>query len=307
VSSFQAFCSESRRSALLWRESDRHKKKTGLPFPNWAYNNDVMRRLMAIAAFALLLTVPLWSQRGGGGHGGGFGGGHPGGFAGHGFAGHSSGFAHSGFGQSGFRGGRAPIGSFPRPLGGPARVTGFRRAPMSSTFGFGFRSNRFHNFGNFGFRNCFGRGCRGYGYPWWGWGWDPWLWDSGYDNYDEDYERDRAIAEQMNAQNIEEQRMLRQEEMDGDRDAYARPSHPRQEHAQEQQSEGAAVLPPTVLVFRDQHKVEVQNYAIVGQTLWAFAPQHQKIPLSDLDLQATVKANEDRGVTFSVPGTKEGM
>ncbi|HUC55743.1 MAG TPA: hypothetical protein VMR90_16960 [Candidatus Cybelea sp.] len=180
---------------------------------------------------------------------------------------------------------------------------------MSSTFGFGFRSNRFHNFGNFGFRNCFGRGCRGYGYPWWGWGWgwDPWLWDSGYDNYDEDYERDRAIAEQMNAQNIEEQRMLRQEEMDGDRDAYARPSHPRQEHAQEQQSEGAAVLPPTVLVFRDQHKVEVQNYAIVGQTLWAFAPQHQKIPLSDLDLQATVKANEDRGVTFSVPGTKEGM
>src|SRR6202007_3043815 len=134
------------------------------PFPNWAYNNDVMRRLMAIAAFTLLLSVPLWAQRGGGGHGGGFGGGHAagfsgghaGGFAGHGFAGHSSGFARSGFCQSGFRGGRAPIGSFPRPLGGPARVSGFRRAPMSSTFAFGFRSNRFHNFG---FRNCFGRGC----------------------------------------------------------------------------------------------------------------------------------------------------
>ncbi len=61
-------------------------------------------------------------------------------------------------------------------------------------------------------------------------------------------------------------------------------------------------MPNTVLVFRDQHKQEVSNYAIVGQTLWNFAPQHtQKIPLADLDLPATTKANEDIGVTFRVP------
>jgi hypothetical protein len=52
----------------------------------------------------------------------------------------------------------------------------------------------------------------------------------------------------------------------------------------------------------------VQNYAIVGQTLWSFAPQHtQKIPLADLDLPATSKANDERGVDFHVPGTGQGQ
>jgi len=52
----------------------------------------------------------------------------------------------------------------------------------------------------------------------------------------------------------------------------------------------------------------VQNYAIVGQTLWTFAPQRtQKIPLSDLDLAATQKANDERGVDFRVPGSGEGQ
>ena len=66
--------------------------------------------------------------------------------------------------------------------------------------------------------------------------------------------------------------------------------------------------PATVIVFRDQHKEEIQNYAIIGQTLWDFAPQHtQKIPLSDLDIPATTKANEDRGVNFNIPGSNEGQ
>ena len=60
--------------------------------------------------------------------------------------------------------------------------------------------------------------------------------------------------------------------------------------------------------FRDQRKEEVQNYAIVGQTLWIFSPQRtEKIPLADIDLAATAKANEDRGVEFRVPGTAEGQ
>ena len=65
------------------------------------------------------------------------------------------------------------------------------------------------------------------------------------------------------------------------------------------QPERTEAVSPTVLVFRDQHKQEVQNYAIVGQTLWNFAPQRtEKIPLSDLDIPATTKVNEDRGVRF---------
>jgi hypothetical protein len=64
----------------------------------------------------------------------------------------------------------------------------------------------------------------------------------------------------------------------------------------------------TVLVFRDQRKQEIRNYAIVGETLWCFTPQRtQKIPLSELDLDATVKENDDRGLTFRVPGRNEGQ
>ena len=54
---------------------------------------------------------------------------------------------------------------------------------------------------------------------------------------------------------------------------------------------------PTILVFRDGHRSEVRNYAIVGQTLWVFTEQRaQKIPISDLDVEATRKVNADRGV-----------
>jgi hypothetical protein len=53
---------------------------------------------------------------------------------------------------------------------------------------------------------------------------------------------------------------------------------------------------PTVLVFRDGHRSEVQNYGVVGQTLWVFTEHHaRKYPLSDLDLPATKSANEERG------------
>jgi hypothetical protein len=99
--------------------------------------------------------------------------------------------------------------------------------------------------------------------------------------------------------------MMRQEQADGDQDIYAHsvPMRPVQREA-----EGAPILPDTMLVFRDQHKQEVHNYAIIGQTLWNFAPQHtQKIPLTDLDLPATTKANEERGVTFRVPDGGEGQ
>jgi hypothetical protein len=59
---------------------------------------------------------------------------------------------------------------------------------------------------------------------------------------------------------------------------------------------------PTVLVFRDKHIQEVQNYAVVGETLWIFSEQQaKKVPLSQLDLDATAKLNEERGLEFPVP------
>jgi len=112
------------------------------------------------------------------------------------------------------------------------------------------------------------------------------------------------MANEMNAQSLDEQRMRQQQ------DIYARsdpPSAPDPPPTRAPQPD-TQVVPTTVLIFRDQHKEEVQNYAIVGQTLWNFAQQHkQKIPLSDLDLAATIKANDDRGVEFHVPGANEGQ
>jgi hypothetical protein len=59
---------------------------------------------------------------------------------------------------------------------------------------------------------------------------------------------------------------------------------------------------PTLLVFRDRHTQEVQNYAVVGETLWIFNQQRAtKLPLSWLDIDATAKANDERGVQFQVP------
>jgi hypothetical protein len=60
--------------------------------------------------------------------------------------------------------------------------------------------------------------------------------------------------------------------------------------------------PTTVLVFKDGHRSEVVNYAIVGDTLFDFAEDRaRKILLADLDLAATREANDDRGVEFKLP------
>ena len=59
--------------------------------------------------------------------------------------------------------------------------------------------------------------------------------------------------------------------------------------------------PPVILVFRDGHRTEIQNYAIVGQTVWIlFDKRATKVPLSELDLDQTTAVNRDRGSTFSV-------
>ena len=263
-----------------------------------------MRRLISITAFALVLTVPVWAQRGGGGHAGG--GGMRGG-----------GFAHSGGGH--ISGGR----SFSSMHSGGIRSGtgfsgGFTHSPNHSSW-HGSSSNHpshvNHSHNHVFVHNCFGFQCRnwawGWGSPWWGWGWySPWLWSSWDDQdrrFDEDYYRQYEIANQFNQQSLAEQRMRRQEEEDGDQDAYA-PRSSERRPAPETSTQAPEPVVATVLVFRDQHKQEVQNYAIVGQTVWAFsAGRTQKFPLASLDIPATEKANDDRGVTFRIPGTNEGQ
>jgi hypothetical protein len=60
--------------------------------------------------------------------------------------------------------------------------------------------------------------------------------------------------------------------------------------------------PKTVLVFKDGHQSEVENYAIIGDTLYDLSEgRRHKIPLADLDLIATARQNDDRGIDFKVP------
>lgn len=61
-------------------------------------------------------------------------------------------------------------------------------------------------------------------------------------------------------------------------------------------------LQPTLLVFKDGRTVEVGNYAIQGSTLFDLTPGHRRrILIADLDLDATRKQNDERGVTFQLP------
>ena len=60
---------------------------------------------------------------------------------------------------------------------------------------------------------------------------------------------------------------------------------------------------PVVLVFRNGKQQEVTNYAIMGDTLYVFDKGKTKVALADLDIPATVKANDDRGLEFRMPPT----
>jgi hypothetical protein len=260
-----------------------------------------MPRLVAIAAILFLAgSMPLAAQHGGG-HGSA--GGH-GGFAAHGSFGGQSSVGHS------LSGAHSASGFAPRSY---ARGS-FRSSRGLTSRNFGdFRGQRFRNYGIR--NNCYGYRCAwGYGYPWLYGGIDPYWWGGSDSSYDQDQQYQIGLANEMNAQSLDEQRMREQADQYSytpyASSSYA-PSSPRSTEPRPSDPRAAGkpeAVPPTVLVFRDQHKLEVQNYAIVGQTLWNFAPQHtQKIPLSDLDLPATTKANEDRGVSFRVPGANEGQ
>ena len=88
---------------------------------------------------------------------------------------------------------------------------------------------------------------------------------------------------------------------------------PREAKSQRKQSAAAASrqeqqpFSPTVLVFRDGHRAEVDSYAIIGRTLYESSTdqtsgyRNQKIELADLNVPETVKANQERGVRFVLP------
>ena len=257
-----------------------------------------MRRWLTIAAFgAALLCTPLWAQRGGhGGMSGGFGG-----RAARGVVGHPAGgtVASRGFvagaparwaGGVAYPQGGGYVNRFPYHY--PSGAGFSHHFPYRYPLRFGFRYPWFYRWGY-----PFGYGYVGwYGYPGWvGYGDTAGYGDTysypvqAYPTYDSSYEQSR---------------LLQQEEIDRLNDEVARlRSQTREPQYPAQQFQPPAdVHGETVLIFRDSHTEQVQNYAIVRKTLWIFNEQRaRKVPIAELDVAATTKANEDRGVDFRLP------
>ena len=173
---------------------------------------------------------------------------------------------------------------------------GFARPPHSNGVTF---TTSFHNPYHYGHgyhhRRYYGYG---YGYPYYGlYGYDPFLWGSAssYDSSDQYADQNEQLSQQVNELSNEVARLRDEQEIR----AYAPLPTNRQAPPD---AAKASIADPTVLVFRDQHREEIRNYAVVGRTLWVFNQDRaKKIPLTDLDVPATIKVNDDHGVDFNVP------
>lgn len=239
-------------------------------------DNVAMRRGVFMAGLsAALLVVPLWGQRGG--HGG---------MAGGGGRGVVVGAPRGG----GVYGGGASHGAY----GNRVIVTSGRYPSHSGRIRF-----------------CFG--CN----PWrWGWGWSPlasWGWSGGLgwsSAFDSSPQADptnvypspdntSAIIvdnQQRQIDRLDEEvaRLRAERESDAARNSIPQPP-PK-----------AQILAKTVILYRNHHIEEIENYAIVGQTLWVFTEQRaRKIPIAELDLPATINANDVRGIDFQLPTQQE--
>ncbi len=168
--------------------------------------------------------------------------------------------------------------------------------------GFGNRHFFPHHHHNFFFNNgCYYGNC----YPGYYGYYAPPIFSSGFD-YPYDYATQPYAAAQAtpaydNSALVAQIQHLTDEvdQLREEQQARSRPPQPASE------TRPSRVDPPTTLVFHDGKRSEVQNYAIVGQTLWVFGGEHaKKIPLRDLDLVATKNANEERGVGFVVPESR---
>lgn len=84
--------------------------------------------------------------------------------------------------------------------------------------------------------------------------------------------------------------------------APAKPATPPTPPAPEQASSSFDSLPGTVLIFKDGHRLEITNYAIQGKTLFNLSGEGpRRIDTAELDVSATMKENDDRGVEFRLP------
>jgi hypothetical protein len=231
----------------------------------------MLGRLIVGVLVAALLPAGAWGQHGGGG-------GFRGGFVSRG--GISAGGFHRGFGPSGVvvRGGFG----FRRPGFSPGNFHRRVFRPRISYYSFGY-----------------------YGYPIgyyedaYAGGFYPPEDYSGMEYYSPTYQPSEQTLQQQNDQiqqdeisSLHEQVQQLQQNLNSQREGAPANSS----------NQASLQSEPTELVFRDGHNEEVDNYAIVGSTLWVFNEQQaRKIQIAELDIPATRKANDDKGVDFMLP------
>jgi hypothetical protein len=248
-----------------------------------------MRRQWAITALCVaILVTPLWGQRRGS----------------FGTSGGGSGIGSGSMGHARFS--AQPMGGgFHGSPGSPAFGSSQRFGVNSSShfgthfgtnFGRGFRqpfpvSRRFHQRGFFRTFSPYYFGY--YGYP-------AYYSDSSYSSIDSYPAYDYYAP--YPAQSSNDLAQQQQDDIDRLEDEVARLREERESPPAAPAKPVEIKSTPTLLVFRDKHTQEVQNYAVVGGTLWIFNEQRAtKLPLSWLDIDATTKANDERGVDFRVP------
>ena len=247
-----------------------------------------MSRKFAMVVFLFLLVLPAttWAQRGGGRGGGGRGGG--------------IGVTHTA--PAAPFGGR-PAMQAPHPtaaIGLPPGVTSFGHAPAPFA-----RAPIGHSFGSFG--HARGRGVQpiivpqpfGFGfyspfspYPFYS---DPFYSNTFYSN--PPYATAPAVESPVVSQNdVDLTYQVQQLSQEVER---LRQDQALSVQRLPQPSVPQAPPTPIVLVFRDGHQIQIQNYAVVGQTFWVLDERSStKVSVADLDLDATQRENRARGVRF---------
>lgn len=269
-----------------------------------------VRRLITVAAVVVGLALPVYAQRGGGGHGGGSPAGHSSGFVAHG----------SGFGGSSFVGRGAP--SFRSALPPIGRVN-FMGAPQFATSRYSavpyLRSGRSAVAGYPGHSGYPQRGsgrrdddryrrpylpAYGYAFPsgfsiWPGSLLDSDLYDDSgfYDNpgyYDNSAYANPAPPADYGSQPYPAPPI---EQAEVATPGSYRPAFERPQPEPEPES-------VVTLVFKDGRPNEqIHNYMLTRTTLYIQDGHRSEIPIADLDLAATQKINKDAGVDFQLPGT----
>lgn len=130
-----------------------------------------------------------------------------------------------------------------------------------------------------------------YGGPFWDW--DDAEYDARFNNNSYDYQ----TAAEINRLSNEVER-LREERDYAPAAAQPAPAPVPQPSVQAKAQEDL----PVVVVFLDKHIREVKNYAVANEMLVVLdGNKRTKFPLADIDLAATMKLNDERGVDFQIP------